>query len=179
MFARKGIVAIAAASSRSNLITPIKHRDQSGVLSTRISRYFSSTLPKPASQAPDPTSRVPRPIPLDIGNGPMASSFYEPSMSATATAAAAAGTGSTKRSYRSSGSIFDRFGGPIINVIIYSTTASLAVHLLYHYLALEEYKISSNKKIADLEAEIASIKTSQQQLSHAVKHPLGGRGEFV
>lgn len=169
MFVRKGIAATAAASSRSNLFATIRRSDQSIALSSRIA-CFSSSLPKLASQAPDPAVRVPRPIPLDIGNGPVAAA----SSSATA-------TGPSRGNFRgsSSGSVFSRFGEPIITVIVYSTAATLAVHLLYHHLALEEYRITSNKQIADLEAEIAAIKTSQHQPSYTVQHPLGGRGEFV
>ncbi|KAF9972142.1 hypothetical protein BGZ65_009994, partial [Modicella reniformis] len=90
---------------------------------------------------------------------------------------AAARSGSTRKNFKSSssGSVFSRFGGPIINVIVYSTAASLVFHLLYNHLALEEYKISSNKRIADLEADIAAIKNKE---SYSVQHPLGGRGEF-
>ncbi|KAG0240303.1 hypothetical protein B0O80DRAFT_498639 [Mortierella sp. GBAus27b] len=162
MFARKGITA-AVAASRSNLLAAARRCDQPILRTTRIAS-FSSSLPRSASQVPEPLTRVPRPIPLDIGNGP-----------AAAATAASAETGASGRHYKSSssGSIFDRFGEPIINVIIYSSAASLAVHLLYNYLALEEYRISSDKRIADLEAEITAIK------SNVVRHTPGGRGEFV
>lgn len=57
--------------------------------------------------------------------------------------------------------------------MVYSTAATLILHVVYNKLALEEYRIASNKKIADLEAEIADLKAG------AVQHSLGGRGEFV
>ncbi|KAI8601448.1 hypothetical protein EDD21DRAFT_374471 [Dissophora ornata] len=180
MLARKGISAAATASSRSTMFSGIKHTDQSAALSFRISRLFSS-------QTPQQPTRVPRPIPLDIGNGPSASSFFE-SSSSTAAAAAAAASGSSStaeaaaggsfasrknRGSSSVGSVFSRFGGPIFSVLVLSTATTLLVHLLYHNLALEEYKIASNKKVKELEAEIAMLK------SNPVQHSLGGRGEFV
>lgn len=61
----------------------------------------------------------------------------------------------------------------MLNIIIYSTAATLLLHLAYHHLALEEYKISSNRKLKDLEDEISTLKAQR------VQHPLGGRGEFV
>ncbi|KAG0349163.1 hypothetical protein BG004_001219 [Podila humilis] len=74
------------------------------------------------------------------------------------------------------GSAFDRFGGPIIKVIIYSTAVTLAMHLAYHRLALEELKITTNAKLKDLEDEIAQLKSEHRQ---SVQHATGGRGEFI
>ncbi|KAG0366191.1 hypothetical protein BGZ54_005692 [Gamsiella multidivaricata] len=177
MFARKGIVAATVASSRSAHFSILRHTDQSAALSFRITRLFSSSPARSASES----ARVPRPIPLDIGNGPTASSAsaITEAASLSSSTAEAAVAGSARRSYRSSnnGSFFGRFGEPIINVLIYSTAASLVLHLIYHHLALEEYRIASNKKIADLEAEIETIKS--RNASSSVQHSLGGRGEFV
>lgn len=61
----------------------------------------------------------------------------------------------------------------MLNIIIYSTAATLLLHLAYHHLALEEYKISSKRRLKDLEDEISTLKAER------VQHPLGGRGEFV
>ncbi|KAF9906877.1 hypothetical protein EC991_000241 [Linnemannia zychae] len=111
---------------------------------------------------------------MDIGN----SSFFQSSSAAAATSSSttseASSTASRRfRSYGSGGSAFDKYGGPVLNIIIYSTAATLLLHVAYHYLALEEYKISSNRKLKDLEEEISMLKAQR------VQHPLGGRGEFV
>ncbi|KAG0216767.1 hypothetical protein BGX33_012186 [Mortierella sp. NVP41] len=114
---------------------------------------------------------------MDIGNSPSASTFFQSSSSASASTSSTAATSSATRKFRSSyasgGSVFDRYGGPALNIIIYSTAATLLLHLAYHHLALEEYKIASNRTLAELEAEIADLKAA------SVKHSLGGRGEFV
>ncbi|KAF9348188.1 hypothetical protein BGX26_000384 [Mortierella sp. AD094] len=176
MLARKGIAAATAVSARHALRSGVRHhQDQSAALSFRISRLFCSS--KVALQASEPT-RVPRPIPLDIGNAGSPAA-----LSSVSTAATAAGAGSAKRKFRgyTSGSVFDRYGEPIINVLIYTTAASLVLHLIYNHLSLEEYRISSSQKIAELEAEIATIKgqASSTSLSKSVQHALGGRGEFI
>lgn len=72
--------------------------------------------------------------------------------------------------------MFDRFGEPIIKVIVYSTAATLAMHLLYHRLALEELRISTNAKLNELEEEVAQLKAKQTK---PVQHTAGGRGEFI
>ncbi|KAI1310537.1 hypothetical protein EDD11_003709 [Mortierella claussenii] len=141
---------------------------------------YASARSRAATQATEP-KRVPRPIPLDIGNGPNAASFFQTSASSAAGSSGVGAEGAevARRKFRSIGndSVFNRFGEPIVKVIIYSTAVSLAVHLLYHQLALEEYRITTAKKVAELEAEIAAIK--DQQISNSVQHSLGGRREFV
>ncbi|KAG0313116.1 hypothetical protein BGZ99_009080 [Dissophora globulifera] len=194
MLARKSFSSIAyktatapkSLSARSTLSAAIEHTNQSAALSFRISRLFSTSSPRPRTspslpQRYPPQAHVPRPIPLDIGNGPIAAGAG--GYSAAGSAAGVAGLSSSSQSasagrhYQTSsggfGSAFRRFSGPIINVIIYSTAASLCLHLAYHYLALEEYRITSNKKVAELEAEIAALR------SNTIKHSSGGRGEFV
>ncbi|KAF9170172.1 hypothetical protein BGX21_001091 [Mortierella sp. AD011] len=169
MLARKGITAATAVSARCALRSGTKHhQDQSAALSFRISRLFSSS--KVSLRTSEP-ARVPRPIPLDIGN--------PGSPAALSSASTVAGTGSARRSFRgySSGSLFDRYGEPIINIAVYTTAVSLVLHLIYNQLSLEEYRISSSQKIAELEAEIAAIKS--QASSSSVQHSLGGRGEFI
>ncbi|KAG0372532.1 hypothetical protein BGX24_000129 [Mortierella sp. AD032] len=145
-----------------------------------VRRAFSTS--KPTRQAtqqtpPNPADRVPRPIPMDIGNSPSASFFQSSSSSSAAAASSSSEASSTAsrrfRSYASGGSAFDKYGGPVLNIIIYSTAATLLLHVAYHQLALEEYKISSNQRLKDLEDEIATLKAQR------VQHSLGGRGEFV
>ncbi|KAF9195095.1 hypothetical protein BGZ50_005160 [Haplosporangium sp. Z 11] len=186
MFARKGI---ASTSSQWTILTGFR----SAHTATRIPsltrthpqavlplrpRFLSTSKPTPAQTPPSESARVPRPIPLDIGNGPSAA-FFQSSSSASAGSAEAGRAGAVARKYRSAsgGSVFDRFGGPIIKVIIYSTAASLVLHLLYNQLALEEYKIASNRQVAELETEIAELKA--KRASNTVQHTLGGRGEFI
>ncbi|KAG0002521.1 hypothetical protein BGZ80_005959 [Entomortierella chlamydospora] len=173
MLARKGITAATAVSARYALRSGARHhQDQSAALSFRISRLFSSS--KAALQTSEP-ARVPRPIPLDIGN--------PGSPAALSSASTVAGAGSARRRFRgySSGSLFDRYGEPIINITVYTTAVSLVLHLIYNQLSLEEYRISSSQKIAELEAEIAAIKgqASSPSSSSSVQHSLGGRGEFI
>ncbi|KAF9981629.1 hypothetical protein BGZ75_007020 [Mortierella antarctica] len=177
MFARKGSRIFLSQSSSQSLALNTKGSGVWFKQQANTTRSFRSSA-KAASQTPEPT-RVPRPIPLDIGNSPSAA-FFQSSGGAGAGAQAQstlAATASSKYQRSAGGSVFGRFGGPIIKVIMYSTAATLAMHLLYHQLALEEYKISSSKKVADLETEIAGLKA--QRTSQSVQHPLGGRGEFV
>ncbi|KAF9900931.1 hypothetical protein BX616_002455 [Lobosporangium transversale] len=141
-------------------------------------RLFSSTRTIAGEQQ---LAREPRPIPLDIGNGPSVSTAPSagPSLQASG-AEAALESNVARRTYRSSysnGSFLDRFGGPIFSVLVYSTAATLVMHNMYHHLALEEYRIASSRKVAELEAEIAEIKA--QQSSNTVQHSLGGRHEFI
>ncbi|KAF8977862.1 hypothetical protein BGZ46_007062 [Entomortierella lignicola] len=178
MLARKGIAATIAASSRHTLRSGISHQDQSAALSFRINRLFSSS--KTTLQTSEP-ARIPRPIPLDIGNSPSVSALPQASSTGSQASLSSVGTEAataTKKKFRSynSGSVFSRFGEPAFNVIVYATASSLLLHLIYNYLALEEFRISSGQKIADLEAEIATLKLSS---SKSVQHSLGGRGEFI
>ncbi|KAF9312400.1 hypothetical protein BG003_006311 [Podila horticola] len=134
-----------------------------------ISRHISTS--RTVARAAEPP-HVPKPIPLDIGSP---SSFFSPTSSAISSASTAS---SSRRRFNGfgPGSVFDRFGGPIIKVIVYSTAATLAMHLLYHRLALEELKISTNTKLKELEEEIAQLKAEQTK---PVQHAVGGRGEFI
>ncbi|KAF9306825.1 hypothetical protein BGZ74_003073 [Mortierella antarctica] len=124
------------------------------------------------SRATEP-SHVPKPIPLDIGSP---SSFISPTSSAISSASSSSSSSRRRFNGFGPGSVFDRFGGPIIKVIVYSTAATLAMHLLYHRLALEELRISTNAKLKELEEEIAHLKAEQTK---PVKHAVGGRGEFI
>jgi hypothetical protein len=111
---------------------------------------------------------------MDIGNSPSAAKFFQSSTTASSSSTSETAAASRRfRSYASGGSVFDRYGGPVLNIIIYSTAATLLLHLAYHHLALEEYKISSNRRLKDLEDEISTLKTER------VQHSLGGRGEFI
>ncbi|KAG0266227.1 hypothetical protein BG011_002924 [Mortierella polycephala] len=183
MFARKGITS---ASSQRTILTGFR----SAHAATRIPNLtrtspptarprFLSTSKPTFAQTPSEPARVPRPIPLDIGNSPSSAFFQSSSASASLGTVAAGAEGAAARKYRSArgGSVFGRFGEPIIKVIIYSTAATLALHLLYHQLALEEYKIASNRQVAELETEIEELKA--KRVSNTVQHTLGGRGEFI
>ncbi|GJJ78708.1 hypothetical protein EMPS_11067 [Entomortierella parvispora] len=136
-------------------------------------RLFSgSSLTRASEATPAGAPRKPQPIPLDIGSGAAPSAA-----SASATSASHSTPGDSNALRRSlgggSGSFFDRFGGPLFNIVVFSTAATLVLHVIYNKLALEEYQIASNKRIADLEAEIADLKAG------TVRHASGGRGEFV
>ncbi|KAF9376468.1 hypothetical protein CPB97_010798 [Podila verticillata] len=132
-----------------------------------INRNISTSRTARATEPP----HVPKPIPLDIGSP---SSFFSPTSSATP----ASSSSSSRRRFNGfgPGSVFDRFGGPIIKVIVYSTAATLVMHLFYHRLALEELRISTNAKLKELEEEIAQLKAEQTK---PVQHAVGGRGEFI
>ncbi|KAF9312462.1 hypothetical protein BGZ91_006519 [Linnemannia elongata] len=186
MFARTGINTLRASVRTSQVMTqtlriaPTYTSATSTVTrATIVRRTFSSSKPTTAKHTPVPEpTRVPRPIPMDIGNSPSAANFFQSSASsstASSTSASEASSAAARRfrSYASGGSAFDRYGGPVLNIIIYSTAATLLLHLAYHHLALEEYKISSNRRLKDLEDEISTLKAQR------VQHPLGGRGEFV
>ncbi|OAQ24551.1 hypothetical protein K457DRAFT_141844 [Linnemannia elongata AG-77] len=182
MFARTGINTLRASVRTSQVMTqtlriaPTYTSATSTVTrATIVRRTFSSSKPTTAkhTHVPEPT-RVPRPIPMDIGNSPSAANFFQSSASSSTSASEASSAAARRfRSYASGGSAFDRYGGPVLNIIIYSTAATLLLHLAYHHLALEEYKISSNRRLKDLEDEISTLKAQR------VQHPLGGRGEFV
>lgn len=183
MFARTGINTLRASVRTSQVMTqalrtaPTFTSAMSTVTRTTIvRRTFSSSKPTAANHTPVPEpTRVPRPIPMDIGNSPSAANFFQSSASSSTASASEASSATSRkfRSYASGGSVFDRYGGPVLNIIIYSTAATLLLHLAYHHLALEEYKISSNRKLKDLEEEISTLKAQR------VQHALGGRGEFV
>ncbi|KAG0085951.1 hypothetical protein BGZ93_004197 [Podila epicladia] len=134
-----------------------------------ISRDITS---RTVSRATEPT-HVPKPIPLDIGSP---SSFFSPASSTASSASSSSSSSRRRFNGFGSGSVFDRYGGPIIKVIVYSTAATLAMHLLYHRLALEELRISTNAKLKELEEEIAHLKAEQ---TNPVQHAVGGRGEFI
>ncbi|KAG0046324.1 hypothetical protein BGZ83_008503 [Gryganskiella cystojenkinii] len=126
-------------------------------------RLFSGSSLARASEIP----RTPRPIPLDLGAG------AAPVSTVTSTTIPGDSNNLRRSLGGGNGSFFEKFGRPLFNIVVYSTAATLVLHVLYHRLALEEYRIMSNKKIADLEAEIAQLK------SGSVQHSVGGRGEFV
>ncbi|KAF9158724.1 hypothetical protein DFQ26_007307, partial [Actinomortierella ambigua] len=154
--------ALQAARPRSYVQTP----------SPRISRPFHSTVRQAAQERPLP-ARVPRPIPLDIGAGSAAAS------TATASATASAPTASSSAGGRKDGGFFYKYGSPIFTIAVFGSASTLAMHILYHHLALEEYQLASTQKIKELETEIKELKAHRQTSGGMVRHPPGGRGEFV
>ncbi|KAF9149529.1 hypothetical protein BG015_008677 [Linnemannia schmuckeri] len=182
MFARTGIntfrtsVRASQVMSQALQTTSASTPAASTTRTPFVRRTFSSSKSTTANQTPVPEpARVPRPIPMDIGNSPSAANFFQSSSSSAAASSTSTSEAASRRfrSYTSGGSAFDRYGGPVLNIIIYSTAATLLLHLAYHHLALEEYKISSNRRLKDLEDEISTLKAQR------IQHPLGGRGEFV
>ncbi|KAF9978821.1 hypothetical protein BGZ73_000090 [Actinomortierella ambigua] len=138
--------------------------------SARITRPFHSTVRSAAQETTQPApARVPRPIPLDIGAG---------AASAPATSASASAAAPSPAGRRQEGGFFYKYGSPIFTIAVFGSASTLAMHILYHHLALEEYQLASAQKIQQLEIEISELK-AQQSSRHTVRHPPGGRGEFV
>ncbi|KAF9919913.1 hypothetical protein FBU30_010370 [Linnemannia zychae] len=136
-----------------------------------IRRTFSSSKRLFSHQVPPPetTGHIPRPIPMDIGNSSSASFFQSASSTTSSTTNASS---VLSRRFRGN-SVFDRYLDPVLNILIYTTAVTLLLHVTYHHLALEEYKISSSKRLKELKENIAKLQEQQ------VQHTLGGRGEFI
>ncbi|KAG0223868.1 hypothetical protein BGW41_005342 [Actinomortierella wolfii] len=144
-------------------------------LSTRLTRPLHSTIRSLAQEtsARPPSSRVPRPIPLDIGAGSTGSVYTTAPASSSSTIASSS---SARR--RQEGGFFYKYGSPIFTIAVFASASTLVLHILYHHLALEEYQLASTQKIKELEAEINELK-SQKRSGQIISHASGGRGEFI